>query len=587
MIAKTSKAADRSLDYADLLRRYLLPQRGRVAVLAGLLIAGIILQLANPQILRAFIDDALGGSQADRLLQLAGLFLVAAVLNQIVAIAETFVAENIGLIATNELRTDLTRHCLELDLSFHRARTPGELIERVDGDVANLSNFFARFVVQIIGNVLLLGAMLALLFAVHRWIGAAVSAFAVISLLVLFRLRDVGVPHWERARQASADLFGFLEERLAGTEDIRSSGAIDHTLFRLAEHSQALLRNERAASTIGSATASTGNLLLTLTTVVGLAVSAVLFQSGAITIGAVYLVFNYTQLLSRPIEQLTRQLQDLQKAAASLTRIRAIFAIRADLDRSGELRLPHGALSVELERISFGYVDDLVLRNVNLSVSPGEVVGLLGRTGGGKTSLARLLARFYDPTSGTVRVGGVDLREVATEDLRRAVGVVTQDVHLFHATVRDNLTLFDRRIPDDRIRAVLEDLGLWDWVQSLPSGLETRLAGSGSGLSAGEAQLLAFARVFLKDPGVIILDEASSRLDPATERRIETALDRLLAGRTVIVIAHRLSTIERADSIVILENGEIRESGRRIDLLRDPSTHFAHLLRMGIEEALA
>src|SRR5438045_3146835 len=177
MMDKNSKSAEQSLGYAELLRRYLAPQRGRVATLAALLVAGIVLQLANPQILRAFIDDALAGSGLDSLVRLAGLFLVAAILNQVVAIAETFVAENVGLTATNELRIDLTGHCLELDLNFHRSKTPGELIERVDGDVANLSNFFARFVVQIIGNAFLLVAMLALLFAVHAWVGAVVAAF--------------------------------------------------------------------------------------------------------------------------------------------------------------------------------------------------------------------------------------------------------------------------------------------------------------------------------------------------------------------------------------------------------------------------
>jgi len=516
------------------------------------------------------------------------VFLAVAVAGQVVAIAETYVAENLGQASTNELRTDLTRHCLELDLGFHNARTPGELIERVDGDVANLANFFSRFVVQIVGNAILLAGMLVLLFGVTPTIGAGVSAFTVVTLAVLYRLRNVAVPGWMASRQASAELFGFLEERLAGTEDLRSAGAVEHTLRRLAERSHALFRAERRRSAVAASTGFSADLLLTLTTVVGLGLSAVAFLRGEISIGTAYLVFSYTQLLSRPIWQFTRQIQDFQRATASLERTRELLAARSRLDTGGHELLPHGALAVEVEDVAFGYApDELVLRGLSLAIRPGEIVGLLGRTGSGKTTLARLVARFYDPLRGAVRVGGIDLRQASMVDVRRAIGVVTQEVHLFRASVRDNLTLFDRTVPDDRISAVLRDLELLDWCQALPGGLDAQLAPGGSGLSAGEAQLLAFARVFLRNPGLVILDEASSRLDPTTERQIERALDRLLIGRTAIVIAHRLATVERADMIVILEDGAVCERGPRAALTHDSTSRFARLRQAGLEEVLA
>jgi ATP-binding cassette subfamily B protein len=171
--------------------------------------------------------------------------------------------------------------------------------------------------------------------------------------------------------------------------------------------------------------------------------------------------------------------------------------------------------------------------------------------------------------------------------VRGKVGIVTQDIQLFHAPVRDNLTFFDPSITDDRILAVLRDLGLWDWYQALPNGLDTPLAAGGGGLSAGQAQLLAFARVFLKDPAIVVLDEASSRLDPSTEQRLERAIDRLLQGRTVIIIAHRLATVQRADRILILQEGRVLEHGSREALARDPHSRFAELLRVGLEEVLA
>jgi ABC-type multidrug transport system fused ATPase/permease subunit len=222
------------------------------------------------------------------------------------------------------------------------------------------------------------------------------------------------------------------------------------------------------------------------------------------------------------------------------------------------------------------------------------VTGLLGRTGSGKTTITRLLFRLYDPDQGSIRIGVngggktdlQDIKEIPLQALRRSVGMVTQNIQLFHATVRENLTFFDPSIPDERILGAIRDLGLWEWYQSLSKGLDTELESGGGGLSAGEAQLLAFTRIFLRDPGLIILDEATSRLDPATEQLIEQAVDRLVENRTAIIVAHRLGTVQRADDILILEDGVVIEFGRRFELAADPSTRFYHLLETGLEEVL-
>ena len=227
-----------------------------------------------------------------------------------------------------------------------------------------------------------------------------------------------------------------------------------------------------------------------------------------------------------------------------------------------------------------------VSRNISLTLPPGRVLGVLGRTGSGKTTLTRLLFRLYDPTAGVIRLGGADLRDVGFDDLRGRVGLVTQDVQLFGASVRDNITLFDPRVTDDQISSALAKLDLGEWVQAL-GGLDAELAAGGGGMSAGEAQLLAFTRLLLRDPGLVILDEAASRLDPITEARLERAIDRLLAGRTAIVIAHRLHTVSRADDILILEEGRVVEFGPRRQLADDPASRFHRLLQTGLEEALA
>ena len=573
--------------YGPLLTTYLRPQWPRAALLGGLLLTGIALELVNPQILRRFIDSAAGGADLNGLLGIAALFLGIALVAQLVTVAETYLAEQVGLTATNWLRADLMRHCLRLDPSFHATHSPGELIERVDGDVATLGNFFSRLVIHLLGNGLLLAGVLVLLFGIDWRVGLALTTLTLVALAVVNRLRDVAVPRWTEARQASADLFGFLEERLAGTEDVRANGATGYVMRRLGERSLALVRRERRAGVTGVSTGGTTIFLLAVGTAVALGLGAWLYAAGTITLGAVYLIFSYSQLLSRPIEGISRQMQDLQRATASLRRIGDLLALRSSVHDDGDADLPAGALPVAFQHVSFGYVaGEPVLRDVSFHLPAGQVLGLLGRTGSGKTTLTRLLFRLYDPTGGAICVDGVDARAVRLAALHRRIGIVTQEIQLFHASVRDNLTLFDRAIADDRIRQALADLGLSEWLASLPDGLDTKLAPGGGGISAGQAQLLAFARIFLRDPGLVILDEASSRLDPATEARVERAVDRLLAGRTGIIIAHRLATVGRADLIMILDEGGVVEYGPRAALARDPDSHFARLLRTGLEEVL-
>jgi ATP-binding cassette subfamily B protein len=279
--------------------------------------------------------------------------------------------------------------------------------------------------------------------------------------------------------------------------------------------------------------------------------------------------------------------------------VQEILDIRPGLAPAGQERLGHGPLGVELERVTFAYglepatprgaCGAWVLCDVSLRLAPGRVLGLLGRTGSGKTTIARLLLRLYDPQSGALRITSagrsVDVRDAAPEELHRRIGMVTQEVQLFRATVRDNLTLFDPSIPDGRILEALERLGLSAWLARLPyppSGtvLDAELAPGGTDLSAGEAQLLALARAFLADPGLVILDEPSSRLDPETEVLVERAVGRLIQGRTAVIVAHRLSSLDAVDDIAVVEHGRIVEHGRRANLVARADSRFSQLLRV-------
>jgi ATP-binding cassette subfamily B protein len=574
--------------YWNLLARHITPQKGRFALLTALLLGSIGLQVVNPQIVRTFIDAATTGQTVERLATAALTFIGIALVQQVVSVSASYVGENVAWTATNALRAELARHCLHLDMSFHNNASPGELIERIDGDVMELSNFFSQLVVRVIGNLIL---MLGILLAVFRedWrVGIGFTVFSVVTLSVMNQVRGLAIPHQKALREANADLSGYLEERLAGTEDIRASGAVDFVILGLYKLMYRIQRHWRRASGKFIIIHGTAGLLLAVGTVAVFGTGYTLFNGGAITIGTVYLLTSYIGLLQRPIRELTQQVESLQNIGASVERLSDLRAIKSKIQDGPAADFPTGPLTLRFDGVSFAYVEDEpVLQRLSFDLRPGTVLGLLGRTGSGKTTLARLVFRLYDPTAGRVALGGVDVRRASLKALRQRVAMVTQEVQLFQASVRDNLTFFDRTIPDERILAVIEELELADWYRALPEGLDTPLEAGGRDLSAGEAQLLAFARAFLRDPGLVILDEASSRLDPATEQRIERAVDRLLRDRTAIVIAHRLGTVHRADDVMILEGGQVIEYGDRRRLAADPASHFYNLLQTGLEEWLA
>jgi len=573
----------------ELFTRYVGPEWRRALLLAMLLFSSIGLQLVNPQLLRAFIDSATSGAELDALVRIAVAFMGIALLTQVLAAFAQYAGEDLGWAATNALRADLLLRVLGLDLSFHKARTSGELIERIDGDVTALASFFSRFVINVIGNLILLVGVLIVIARENIGAGIAFTLFAIAALLLLGRLRGVAVRQWTRLREVIAQLYGSLGEHLAGTEDVRAMGAEWHVLNTLTLHHRAWLAARRAANVRFTVVGSATILTFAVAHALAFGIGGSLWLSGAATVGTVYLLFSYTELLRRPIEQLRSEIEQMQQAFASVGRVQEILAERSRLDPGRGARLPEGPLALELDRVSFAYETEPVLRDISLRLAPGRVLGVLGRTGSGKTTLARLLLRFYDPSAGAIRLGGVDLRDAALDEVRRRATLVTQDVQLFHATVRDNLTFFDPTIDDARIARVLEELGLGDWLRRRGAGLAGPLDAElrAGALSAGEAQLVAFARVFLRDPALVILDEASSRLDPATERHIERAIDALFERRTGIVIAHRLATVERCDEIVILDAGGVVEHGPRERLAADPASRFASLLRGGLDQALA
>ena len=574
--------------YGSLQGRYLRPYWPLVLLLAVLLFTSTALQIVMPLIVRHFIDTAQERGALTSLYLSALTYLGVGLGAQLLQAFVLYFGRDVAWRATNRLRSDLTVHVLKLDMDFHGAHRPGELLERIDGDINRLANFFSQFFIQIVGALLLLAGMVVVTWLEDWRFGLAVLGFAAFFLLAQTQQFRFTTPLWRAESTARADLFGVLGEQISGNADIQKSGAVSYSMRKFYEANRRDILSLTKALVVSGFFTNLSYSVNSLRISVGLVVGAYLFLRGDITIGTVYLVLHYLLILGMPVLTISWHLRDLQMAGVSILRVKELMDTRSRIRDGRGASLPPGRLAVEFSGVSFAYSPGVeVLRDISFRLEAGRTLGLLGRTGSGKTTMSRLLFRFYDPVEGSVRLGDTEVRDLRLRHLRDRVGLVTQEVQLFQATVRDNLTLFDPAITDDAVTGTLESLGLGDWYRTLPEGLDSEISAGGGQLSAGESQLLAFARVFLREPDCVILDEASSRLDPATEALLQRAVGRLLEGRTALVIAHRLATVQRLDEIMVIDNGSIVEHGERDDLSGDPSSHYSRLLETGLEEALA
>lgn len=570
------------------LMKYLSPVKGRMVLLLVLLLASTGMQLFNPQVVQRFIDTAAEGGTLERLLFLAGLFLVVAFSGQLLTVAVGYLGNDVSWRATNRLRGDLLLHCLGLDMKFHNEKTPGEMIERIDGDVTSVSNFFAMFIVQVIGSFVLLTGILGFMFTVNVPIALVMTVFTLLSILFMVVVRNWGVNSSKQERAASASLFGLIEERIAGIEDVQGNGNVGYVMNRYFKLMRTVFLKGRRAWMMRVIPWNTTVVLFALAVTAVLLLGVRYYFAGEISLGTLFLIYQYTQMLNDPIEQLGDQVQEFQKAKSGMLRSRELLSLHSEIADGKEEALPEGALELEFDHVHFSYTEEKpVLHNITFRVEPGERLGIIGRTGSGKSSLSRVLLRLYNIDSGVIRVGGIDIASLKLPALYRRVGMVTQDVQLFDGSLRDNLTLFNGDIADAEILETTERLGLRQWIDTQPDGLDTHLSSGGSSLSAGEAQLFALTRVFLTEPSLVILDEPSSRLDAATESLLQGAVDQLMSRSTGIIIAHRLATLEQVDKIMVLGNGRMLEFGERKALAQDPSSHYAKLLMTGREEELA
>ncbi len=551
------------------------------------LVAAICAEIAEPIVISYFIEFVQFGGKEATAYRLIGLFFALTVCRHVLRLAATALSERVAWTSTNALRGDLADHILHLDLSFHASRSRGELIERIDGDVNQIADLFSTFIVQLLGNALLLVGILIALTLINPLLSLSAVGAIVIGTLATQRVQRISRGHWQADREQSALFYGNVSESLSAIEDIRPLDAVPYAMIRFYSRLRAWAPVRTRAEAWGSSIWVIMTLVLTATTAAAFGLGAALYRSGTISLGQVYLVVTYVSMITAPMEVIREQIAYLQQAIAAVRRVRELLSTSSRLSDGAEL-IPEGPLAVDFEGVSFGYADSgdsaggpgrTVVHELSFHLEKGRTLGLVGRTGAGKTTIAHLLFRMYDPSAGQVRLGGVDLATARIASVRARVGFVTQDVHVFSASLRDNLTFFDNDVSDQRLKEILGQLGLTAWFESLPDGLWTLI--SGDTVSVGQGQLIGLARVFIKDPGLVILDEPSSYLDPATEAMLEGALDSLLADRTAILIAHHLGTFNRADEILVIDDGRIAEYGDRDVLLTDPGSQLARLRSLG------
>jgi len=559
-----------------MLLRYVRPHWPLAAMLTALLLAATALQLAGPRLLGAFVDGTTTNKALTGLLGLGAFYLASVVIGGGVDVATEAIGGRLAWRSTNELRADLLGHCLDADLEFHSNHSPGELISRIDGDTQKLADFASHLLILLAVNALLLVGVCAMLTTVDWRIGLGCVVLVAIGLALVRRLVGAAVAPSVAAAAASAEVSGYIEERVRGAEDLVPNGATAHTLHGLVLRNRTLFDAQKRATLARVRWPRTAQHLNSAAMALGLAGSIVLYRQGAVSIGEVYSVVAFLTLMRIPLFVIANNMSKVDDSLAAIRRCRELLAEKPTIT-PGERDLPAGPLAVDFDGVDFAYPDRRVLRGVSLAVPAGRQLALVGVSGGGKTTIARLAARMLDPAAGAVRVGGVDLRETSAESLRRSVTYVTQEVRVLAVSVRDNVAIFDASVPDERITEVLAAVGLDRWLTGLPDGLDTVL-GAGDGMSAGQEQLLAMARVMLRDPGLVVLDEASSRIPPDDRAAVSAAVRTLLKGRTSIVIAHRLDTVESADDVAVVEDGRVVEQGPYAELAARPGSRLARAL---------
>ena len=584
---------------------YMAPYRLLVGISVVFLMGQSALQVLGPLLTRIavdrylqpslhplpnFLDSWLPADAWSGLTRIALLYLAVLAGNFVCEFVQMYTMQYTGQLAMFDLRKQLMEHLQRLDLAFYDRNPVGRLVTRVTTDVDVLNDLFASGLVTILGDVLVLAFILAIMFDLSPLLtGIMLAAMPLVILATAIFRRSVA-QSYRRIRVAIAKINSYLQEHVTGivvlqlfNRERRSGEEFDEV-------------NREHMNAFKDAITAYGWFYPVVEFISMLALAAILtagglrVQSGRLTLGVVVAFLQYGLRFFRPIQDLSEKYNILQSAMASSERIFKLLDTEATVLLPAAPRTPSAEIAeIEFDHVWFAYKDeDWVLRDVSFRIAPGETIAVVGHTGAGKTTLISLLLRFYDVQQGCIRIGGVDVRDFDPLELRRQFGVVLQDPYLFTGTLEHNIRLGTGTIGPEDVEAAAGQVNLLDFIRTLPDGFRHEIRERGSGLSTGQKQLISFARALAHNPRYLILDEATSSVDTETEFRVREALSRMVEGRTSIVIAHRLSTIQRADRILVMHKGKLRESGTHQELLAQRGIYWKlYQLQYKDQEAVA
>jgi ATP-binding cassette, subfamily B, multidrug efflux pump len=577
------------------LLRYLQPYAGVVvfALVATFLFG--LLQVIPPYLMKVEVDRYLAPAGAGQvpsflarwlspdpftgILQIVLIiFLPAVVGTFIMQFAQSFAMQVVGQRIMYDLRRQIFAHLQRLQLTFYDRNPVGRMVTRLTTDVDVLNDLFASGVVAIFGDVFSLLAIVVVMLAIN-W-KLALLTFAVLPLIVgvTMMFRRAVRESYRRIRVAIARINAYLQEHLTGMAVLQLFGRETRSYEEFEMINRTHMKAYKDSILAYGLFYPAVELLGSLAVIVILYEGGLLHLSGAVTIGTLTAFIQYSQRFFRPIQDLSDKYNTLQSAMASSERIFKLLDTPVMIEDSARPKLLSGATAqgrIEFRDVTFAYDGKhRVVEHISFTIEPGEKVAMVGHTGAGKTTLTSLLLRFYDVTEGQILFDGVDIREMRLQDLRRNFGMVLQDPFLFSGTIASNIRLGTERVTDSQLRAAAEHVNFLDFIESLPEGFQEEVKERGSTLSVGQKQLLSFARALAHDPKVLILDEATSSVDPETEVIIRQGLERLMEGRTALIVAHRLSTIQNASKIVVMHKGHVREIGTHRELLERQGLYY-------------
>lgn len=563
---------------------YAKPHRWMFAAVFGSALLAISADLLQPYLVKIAIDDELltGEHEMRKLLILGAVYLLMAVVSFAFGYLQSVFVQRIGQSIVARLREDLFRHITSQSMSFFDRHPIGSLVTNESSDTETISQFFTQVLISLVRDGLMLILVVAFMFSLDARLAALCLLLFPVIIVIAIAFRRALRQSYQQARSQLSRVIAFVAENLSGMSLTQAFRQEKEQRRRFSEKNNTYLRanlREIRTSVMFNRTYDTlGNVAVAL--VVWLGGLAVL--DNAIAFGVLYAFINYIRQFFQPINQMTQQWNTLQSTFVSVERLWRIFSQEPEVkeplaDKAVRPALAKVRGAIDFNEVSFAYIEGRdVLRGLDLHIKPGEFVGIVGTTGAGKSSLVNLLARFYDVRKGNIMIDGTDVRQMPQDDLHRLVGLVQQEPFLYSGSIIDNVRLFREGITREQAIDACRLVGAHSMIMRLKDGYDTRLSERGSGLSAGERQLLSFARIVVHQPRILILDEATANLDSHTERLIQQALHVVSEGRTTLVIAHRLSTIQHADRIIVMRSGVIEEQGTHEALLAEQG-YYAEL----------